>query len=126
MLLLRRKLPELRQRGFAALYDKVQVRAEAKLAAYRERTAGRATGDVLEIGGGTGANLPYFTKDARLTVIEPNPYMARRLKQKAMEIDRDIDIVSDIDDTIPFADASFDSVVTTLVLCSVPDLTGEL
>lgn len=121
MLLLLKKYPDIRKRGFAAMYDLVTAGQEPKLAPYRLETAGRATGDVLEIGGGTGANLSYYKKDTRLTVLEPNTHMAKRLSLKANAIGRDISIVTEMEEGLPFPDASFDSVVSTLVLCSVPN-----
>jgi SAM-dependent methyltransferase len=119
-------LLNIRQRGFAAMYDRLSAPAEPALAPYRQETAGRATGDVLEIGGGTGANLPFYRQDARLTVLEPNPYMAKRLQRKANELGREVTIVTELDKGLPFRDASFDSVVSTLVLCSVPDQVEEV
>ena len=61
------------QRLFAAGYDLLNWGVEGRLKDYRHQTAGMARGDVLEIGGGTGANLPFYRDDVRLTVVEPNP-----------------------------------------------------
>lgn len=126
MILLLRKYHDIRQRGFAAMYDRLSAPAEPTLAPYRQETAGRATGEVLEIGGGTGANLSFYKPDARLTVLEPNPHMAKRLQGKAAELSREVTIVTELGDGLPFGDGSFDSVVSTLVLCSVPDLAEEV
>jgi SAM-dependent methyltransferase len=126
MALILKNLSKIRQRGFAALYDKVTAGMEPKLALFREQTAGKAMGHVLEIGGGTGANLPFFRHDAHLKVYEPNPYMAKRLVQKARAAERDLTVVTESSGGLPFDDASFDSVVSTLVLCSVPRLADEI
>ena len=107
---------------FAASYDLLNLGVEGRLQGYRERTAGRATGDVLEIGGGTGANLPYYPAGARLTVVEPNPHMVRRLERRAARSGRQVTVLPDAGERLPFRDGSFDSVVTTLVLCMVRDL----
>lgn len=111
----------LRQRLFAAAYELLSGPAEPKLAPFRQRVAGQARGDVLEIGAGTGANLPYYPATVRLTVVEPNPFMARRLVRKAGARGRALDLRVQRGETLPFPDASFDTVVCTLVLCSVAD-----
>ena len=112
----------LSQSMFAASYDLLNAGVEGRLRRYRQQTAGRARGDVLEIGGGTGANLPFYRRDVRLTVLEPNPHMVRRLRRTADKLGRSVDIVVGSGEEISFPDDSFDSVVTTLVLCMVNDL----
>ena len=112
----------LSQRLFATFYDVLNSSVEGRLVEYRRETAGRAGGDVLEIGGGTGANLPFYGEDARLTFLEPNPHMSRRLTKRAAKLGLEITVVGEKGEKIPFPDASFDSVVTTLVLCTVDDL----
>lgn len=107
---------------FAAWYDLLNTGVEPRIRRYREATAGRATGDVLEIGGGTGANLQFFPSDANLTILEPNPHMASRLGRRAEKLRRKVNIVSGIGENLPFKNASFHSVVTTLILCMVHDL----
>lgn len=107
---------------FAKLYDMMSGPMEPLLSPYRQQTAGRATGEVLEIGAGTGANLPYYRPEVSLTVVEPNPHMARRLARRAAQMGRGVAIVAAAGERLPFPDASFDSVVSTLVLCSVGDL----
>jgi ubiquinone/menaquinone biosynthesis C-methylase UbiE len=108
-------------RLYAALYDRLSAGADAKIAPLRERTAGRAHGAVLEIGGGTGANLAFYPHDARLSVVEPNPHMAARLRAKAERHGLRVQIEPRGGEELPYADATFDAVVSTLVLCSVTD-----
>ena len=112
----------LSERIFAAWYDVLDAGVEGRLRPYREQTAGQARGDVLEIGGGTGANLPFYSTDVRLSVLEPNPHMAKRFRRRTAERGREATIVPEKGEDMPFPDASFDSVVTTLVLCTVDDL----
>ena len=112
----------LSQRIFAASYDLLNSRVEGHVIPYRRQTAGQARGDVLEIGGGTGANLPFYPANVDLTVVEPNPHMAKRLRRRSARLGRQVRIVPDVGEKLPFLDASFDSVVTTLVLCMVEDL----
>ena len=73
----------LGERVFASSYDLLNLIVDGRLRRYREQTAGQARGDVLEIGGGTGANLPFYGADVRLTVVEPNPHMAKRFRRRA-------------------------------------------
>lgn len=112
----------LSQWAFAAAYDVLNATVEWRIARYRRATAGVAAGDVLEIGGGSGANLRYFPGDARLTFLEPNPHMVRRLRRKAARLGREITVVPGVGEQMPFRDATFDTVLTTLVLCTVSDL----
>ena len=112
----------LQQWLFAAGYDLLNASVEWRIARYRRATAGTVSGDVLEVGGGTGSNLPFFPPQARLTFLEPNPHMAHRLRRRAGRLGRRIDVVEESGERMPFPDGSFDTVLTTLVLCSVADL----
>jgi len=113
----------LRKRFFAMTYDRSIARVEkAGLAEIRERLLAGATGDVLEIGGGTGANLPYYGPGvASLTFTEPDRSMLKRLEKKVGAESRAAKIVRAPAEELPFADDSFDTVVSTLVLCGVDD-----
>ena len=111
----------LSKRLFAAGYDLLNSGVEGRVVPYRKRTAGLATGDVLEIGGGTGANLPYYSQASNITFIEPDRHMVRRLRRNISKQGCEARIVQQAGESLPFADASFDSVVTTLVLCMVQD-----
>ena len=111
----------LSKRLFAAGYDLLNSGVEGRVVPYRKRTAGIAYGDVLEIGGGTGANLPYYPQASNITFIEPDRHMVRRLRRNVAGQECDATIVQQVGESLPFADASFDTVVTTLVLCMVRD-----
>jgi ubiquinone/menaquinone biosynthesis C-methylase UbiE len=77
---------------------------------------------VLEIGAGTGANLPlYGPKVEALTVTEPEAPMARRLAKRLREQSRPAELVEASAERLPMPDGRFDTVVSTLVLCTVPD-----
>ncbi|HEX5619725.1 MAG TPA: class I SAM-dependent methyltransferase [Solirubrobacteraceae bacterium] len=106
-------------RVFAALYDVSFRRGErAGMADRRRRLLATAQGRVLEIGAGTGLNLPYYTDAvSELVLTEPEAPMARRLGKRA----GDREIVPARAEALPFPDASFDTVVSTLVLCTVED-----
>jgi SAM-dependent methyltransferase len=111
----------LSKRLFAAGYDLLNSGVEGRVVPYRKKTAGLATGDVLEIGGGTGANLPYYPQASNITFVEPDRYMVRRLRRNTAKQECNATIVQQVGESLPFADASFDTVVTTLVLCMVHD-----
>ena len=115
-------MSRLTQRLFAAIYDPALKASERGVfKAHREYVAGRAHGDVLEIGAGTGANLPYYSEDVRLTVTDPNPFMVRRLTAKAVKLGMIMESSVAGATGMPFDDESFDVIVATLVLCSVKD-----
>jgi ubiquinone/menaquinone biosynthesis C-methylase UbiE len=110
-------------RIFAAMYDHVLGATEkAGLSAHREALIGEASGDVLEIGGGTGANLPYYRNGVKtLTITEPEKPMARRLERRIGERTPKAMFLRAPAEDLPFEDASFDVAVSTLVLCTVDD-----
>jgi len=83
-------------------------------------------GTVLEIGPGTGANFAYYPPDIRWIGIEPNPFMHPHLRAAAARARLSIDICNGTADCLDLADESADVVVSTLVLCSVPDVSGAL
>ena len=112
----------LSKRLFAAWYDLLNAGVENRVIPYRRLTAGLANGKVLEIGGGTGANLEFYPPGADLTFVEPNPHMAVRLQRNAEKLGRSVTIAPGFGENLPFEDASFDTAVTTLVLCMVSDV----
>ena len=98
------------------------VGAYERLVAERKRDLlGALGGTVLEIGPGTGANLTYFAPGIRWLGIEPNPYMERYLAREAARLGRRIEVRGGTAERLDLMDASVDAVVSTLVLCSVPD-----
>jgi ubiquinone/menaquinone biosynthesis C-methylase UbiE len=113
----------LRGRLFALTYDRQLARAEdAGLRAMRLRLLAGAGGDVLEIGGGTGANLPcYGPAVGSLTVTEPEPPMLRRLERRVQDQRPATRVLRAPAEDLPFGDGSFDVAVSTLVLCGVRD-----
>jgi SAM-dependent methyltransferase len=110
-------------RIFAGLYDHMTARTErAGLGAHRHAVLAAATGDVLEIGAGTGTNLLYYGDGVRsLTLTEPEKPMARRLQKRILERRADAKLLRAPAEDLPFNDDSFDTVVSTLVLCTVED-----
>ncbi|MEV0897608.1 class I SAM-dependent methyltransferase [Actinoplanes sp. NPDC049802] len=76
---------------------------------------------VLEIGPGTGTNLRYYRPGTRLLAVEPNPYMHGVLRAAAARHGVTVDLLPAGAERIPLPDGSVDTVVSTLVLCTVPD-----
>ena len=116
-------------RGFATLYDRVLAGPErAGLADARAALLASATGTVLEIGAGTGANLPHLPEGSvgSLVLVEPSAPMRARLVRRVGELrDRlpaDTRVVDGSASALPAEDSTVDTLVSTLVLCSVPDV----
>ncbi|MBA2766940.1 MAG: class I SAM-dependent methyltransferase [Actinomycetota bacterium] len=115
-------------RLFAALYDRALAATEdAGLRERRARLLARARGTVVEIGAGTGLNLAHYGDAVeRLILTEPEEAMARRLDRAAAAAGgrgdaRGVEVLRAPAEALPLPDASADTVVTTLVLCTVDD-----
>src|SRR3954468_14753826 len=112
---------------YASLYDRMTRPIEnAGLGRRRAALLAGAAGRVLEVGGGTGANLPHYPAGATVTVLEPDGAMRQRLLARAAALDCDIEVHAVGVGEAEFEPASFDSVVCTLVLCTVDELDGAL
>jgi len=115
-------------RLIALLYDPVLRIIEARgQSRWRAEVLSRAYGRVLEIGAGTGLNLPYYPDTVEeIVLVEPDPHMRKRLTRRANETPRRLTIVSADAAPLPLGAGEFDTVVTTLVLCTVPDVPAAL
>jgi ubiquinone/menaquinone biosynthesis C-methylase UbiE len=110
-------------RVLAWLYDPTVWVGE--LAGMRRRRAAlvaNAYGRVVEIGAGTGLNIPHYRSDiAELNITEPEPGMRRQLARRLRRHGRIAQVIDAPAQRLPLADASVDTVVSTLVLCTVED-----
>lgn len=85
----------------------------------RRELVSKARGGVLEIGAGTGLNIKHYTSVERLVLTEPDPAMVRQLERRLRRSATPGEVVSAAAEQLPFSDGSFDTVVATLVLCTV-------
>jgi ubiquinone/menaquinone biosynthesis C-methylase UbiE len=94
---------------------------------YRQRVIGAAEGRVLEIGIGSGLNLPWYGANvARVIGLDPSPRLLAKAQQTARRIPAPVTFVEGSAEAIPLDDASVDTVVTTWTLCSIPDAPAAL
>lgn len=109
----------------AAIYDRFLAPSEAHgVAQWRGELLAEASGHVLEVGAGTGLNLAHYpTHIEALTLNEPDPDMQRKLKTKLKQQPPPFEVsINDASiEALPMPDESVDTIVCTLVLCSVPD-----
>ena len=105
----------------AKFYDAVMNKAEAaSLGQWRKELLSSLSGDVLEIGTGTGINLTYYPDSVtRLILSEPDRHMRAQLHKKLIDLPIKYEVVDNPAEALPFPDGQFDAVVSTLVLCSV-------
>ncbi len=96
-----------------------------QLAPYRQRVIALASGRVLEIGIGSGLNLPFYTVHAaEILGLDPHPKLVDMASRQLSSIPAKI--LEGSAESIPMRDASVDTVVTTWTLCSIPDVTAAL
>lgn len=112
---------ENRYGGKAQLYEAVAEEIErAGVGEVRARLAGSLSGRVLEVGCGTGLNFAHYRAGTRVLAIEPEPAFRELAQQRAAVAAADIEVVDGDVHSLPYANASFDAVLVTLVFCSVP------
>jgi len=93
----------------------------------RREALAAARGRVLDVGFGTGGNVPFFPPDVVSVVgLDPNPGVEKRAQRRIRAATIPIELRIGAGERLPFPDASFDTVVTTLVLCSVGDPAATL
>ncbi|HET7416115.1 MAG TPA: methyltransferase domain-containing protein [Solirubrobacterales bacterium] len=116
-------------RAFSAFYDRAfQATEDAGLRQMRAELLKRARGRVLELGAGTGLNLELYPREGLegLVVTEPDPHMFKQLRQRAKEVCAGAELVEAGAEDLPFENNSFDTVVVTLVLCTVSNQPAAL
>ncbi len=107
---------------FARLYDFYMLPQELwGIRVRRRRVIADAAGTVLELGVGTGLNLPLYRRVRVVVGIEPDPHMVRRARCRAGEAHVPTRLVMARGEALPFPDGSFDTVIASLVFATIPD-----
>ncbi|HEY3314254.1 MAG TPA: class I SAM-dependent methyltransferase [Bacillota bacterium] len=88
---------------------------------WRRKVFERTRGEVLEVGVGTGKNMPFYRPGTVVTAIDIAPGMLARARRRLGEAAAPVHLMRADVQALPFADDSFDTVVDTFVFCSVPD-----
>ncbi|WP_342045325.1 class I SAM-dependent methyltransferase [Bacillus sp. OTU530] len=94
---------------------------KGKFQSIRKKLLQKANGVVLEVGSGTGINFPYYESVIKVTAIEPNQHMIKRSSKRREMSVVPIEVIEESAERLPFADNTFDTVVATLVLCTIPN-----
>ena len=87
----------------------------------RKNLIANAYGSVLEIGSGTGINFPFYQSVDKVVALEPNQDMIERSYTRMEGSVVPIEIIRERAEVLPFEDNSFDTVVATLVFCTIPN-----
>src|SRR5690606_24206250 len=111
----------------AATYDRKTAGIERRLLSQSRRWVGtRARGATLEIGVGTGANLPHYPDDVDLTAVDWSTAMLDAARAQAARVHRPVTLRQADGAALPFPAGTFDTVLATFVLCCVPDVRSVL
>lgn len=114
-------------RVFAACWDLLSRGSDAAgFADRRHKLLASASGRVLEVGAGTGSNLPHYDRASSVLALEPDVHMRKRLLGRLGRATVPVEVVEATIDEAVLAPESFDTAVCTLVLCSVPDQRSAL
>jgi SAM-dependent methyltransferase len=109
-------------RLFAAVYDTATSPFENLIEEHRRYLARGASGDVLDVGAGTGANIPYLAEaGATVHAVEPDPHMRKRAHRRAAREDAGVEIRDDLAGSLSYDDATFDRVTAGLVFCTIDE-----
>ena len=115
-------LTRSRYQRLSPVYDRMEGMAEKRYLPWRKRVWSLVDGDkVLEVGVGTGKNMPYYPADTHITAIDLTPGMLEHARLRAADLNLQVDLRLGDVQALEFSDASFDTVVATFVFCSVPD-----
>lgn len=115
-------------RWFAAMFEVISASSERRFGKeVRTRLMGEVQGRVLEVGAGTGHSFSYYSPNVQVIATEPDPFMLKRAEKSLEELGaKNIELRQISGEELPFEDASFDHVVSSLVFCTVRDVPRAL
>lgn len=112
---------------FAWVYEVLNAPGEwLRLAGMRSRLVSKLEGRILEVGAGNGLNFRHYSAAATVIGIEPDSYMLRRAIPRARAACARVALAEADGQILPLRDASFDAIVSCLVLCTIPDASAAL
>lgn len=112
----------------APLYDLMEAPMEQGVSGWRRQIMEEVRGRVLEVGVGTGKNLPHYPPERQVVGIDFSRQMLRRTREKVPEAEEGVrvDLIEMDAEALAFPDRTFDTVLTSCVFCSVPDADAGL
>ncbi len=116
------ELTRQRYERLSSFYDRLEGMSEKRYRPWRQNLWRQVFGPrVLEVGVGTGKNMPYWPDGVQITAIDLTPGMLARARRRADQLGLNPDLRLGDVQALDFADASFDTAIATFVFCSVPD-----
>lgn len=113
---------QARYQRISMVYDWMEILPERVYLSWREKLWSLVKGPrILEVGMGTGKNMPFYPPGMQITGIDLTPGMLAHARKKAANLNLDLDLRLGDAQSMEFEDDTFDSVVATFVFCSVPD-----
>jgi ubiquinone/menaquinone biosynthesis C-methylase UbiE len=111
-----------RYQRISAWYDRMERMSEKRFAPWRAELWSKVRGPyVLEVGVGTGKNIPYYPSGVHATAVDLTPGMLEHARKRTADLGLNVDLHLGDVQALEFPEASFDSAVATFVFCSVPD-----
>lgn len=120
--MVKEKSVEEKYNRFSVVYDALEWPIEKLLfSKWRKRIIGDARGKILEVGVGTGKNLPYYSNNAKVTGIDISSGMLKKAIKKSKKLKLNCSLLLMDAESMKFGNNSFGNVLCTFILCSVPE-----